>query len=305
LSKPASVWEEGLFRLTVFNIPDVGRGVGLAVVMQTPGGRTYLYDTGNGYPEADGWWRDVNTGRDQIASFMQEHDIRALDGVIISHAHYDHFGGLIWLAEHIEIRNLIDSGYEYKGWSDENYARELSHYAEVRDALRRRGVCYRAVCAGETLELDDALSVEVISPPRGFFHVEKVTPRSAQNPAAHYMLNANSLMLRIRHGAVVFLLPGDIEAEYQRTLLLPAVGSHKLKCDILVAPGHGLHSAPEFAEAAQPHVTIASCFVRWMEACTAREVFGARGSQVYVTGLHGDVSAISDGESWEICPSGC
>ena len=33
-------------------------GIGLALVLQTPAGRTYLYDTGNGYPAGDGWERD-------------------------------------------------------------------------------------------------------------------------------------------------------------------------------------------------------------------------------------------------------
>lgn len=56
---------DGLFQLTVLDIPDVGRGVGLALILQTPTGGTWLYDTGNGYPEGDGWVADCNTGRDQ------------------------------------------------------------------------------------------------------------------------------------------------------------------------------------------------------------------------------------------------
>jgi len=305
LTDQASLRRHGLFRLTVLNIPDLDRGVGLAVVMQTPGGGTFLYDTGTGYPEGDGWFADVNTGRDQIAPLMEKYGIKVLDGVIISHAHYDHFGGLIWLAEHVEIRRLIDSGYEFTGWCDEHYARELSHYVEVRESLRRRGVSYRAVCAGDRLELDDALIVEVISPPSGFFGAGRIPPRSARNPAAHYMLNANSLIVRIRHGDLVFLLAGDIETEDQRNLLLPTVGKEKLKCDILIAPGHGLHTAPEFADAARPHIVIASCFARWADACTARQEFAARGSEVFVTGLDGEVTVTSDGEKWRISTSGC
>src|SRR4051812_28237960 len=83
----------GKFTLTCLEIPDIKRGAGLAVVLQMPGGKTYLYDTGSGYPEKGGWASDYNAGRDTILSFLQARGIGALDGVFISHAHYDHFGG--------------------------------------------------------------------------------------------------------------------------------------------------------------------------------------------------------------------
>ena len=53
--------KSGAFTLTLLDIPDLDRGVGLALVLQTPGGATWLYDTGTGYPEGDGWLQDCNT----------------------------------------------------------------------------------------------------------------------------------------------------------------------------------------------------------------------------------------------------
>ena len=141
------------FVLTVLDIPDIGRGVGLAIVLQTPGGRTYLYDTGTGYPAPGGWASDQNTGRDLIAPFLRERSIDALDGVIISHAHYDHFGGLLWLVDQIPIAKLIDSGYEFRGEADAHYSRELADYVEIRERFRQRPGAYQAVCAGQTLDL--------------------------------------------------------------------------------------------------------------------------------------------------------
>ncbi|MBP8954306.1 MAG: hypothetical protein KBI47_18055 [Armatimonadetes bacterium] len=52
----------GTFTLTVLNIPDIDRGVGLAIILQTSGGSTVLYDTGTGYPEGDGWQGGWNRG---------------------------------------------------------------------------------------------------------------------------------------------------------------------------------------------------------------------------------------------------
>lgn len=289
--------------LTVLDIPDVGRGVGLAIVLRTPHGRVWLYDTGTGYPDGKGDWEGgVNCGRDQIAPFFERNGIDRIDGIVISHAHYDHFGGLFWLLDHFPPTHLVDCGYEFAGEIDDHYSRELADYAGLRERFRTQGGQYRAVHAGDRLMLDEALDVEVIAPPIDFFHESHPEERPENEPAAHYLLNANSVMLRIRHGQLVFLLPGDIERDDQVRYLLPSVAPEELACDILVAPGHGLHSACEFADLARPRVAVASCFRRWSSphACTARRVFADRGAEVFVTGLHGDVTVLSDGSKFDV-----
>src|SRR4051812_48019839 len=74
--------ERGTFTFTCPEIADVKRGAGLAVVLETPGGKTYLYDTGNGYPEKGGWAGGYNAGRDTILPYLRAKGIRALDGVL-------------------------------------------------------------------------------------------------------------------------------------------------------------------------------------------------------------------------------
>jgi competence protein ComEC len=290
----------GTFTLTLLDIPDVGRGVGLALVLQTPSGRTWLYDTGNGYPAAEGWEGDCNSGRDQIAPFLAERGLESLDGVIISHAHYDHFGGLLWLIDRVPIARLVDSGYEFDGPRDDHYNTELTDYERLRQRFRERPGAYQAALAGDRLDLDPALEVEVIAPPAGFFHEAEPEKRPERNPAAHYMLNSNSLMLRIRHGNLVFLLPGDIEKEDQSRYLLPSLPEGKLRCDVLVAPGHGLHTAPDFVAASRPRLTVVSLFERWLGDCSACRGFAEVGSEVLVTGRDGTIQVVSDGEGYEV-----
>lgn len=291
---------DGKFVLTALNIPDIDRGVGLALILQTPGGRTVLYDTGNGYPQGEGWQSDCNTGRDQIAPFLEKHGIQALDAVIISHAHYDHFGGLLWLMDRVPIHRLIDCGYDFTGPRDAHYNRELADYSDLRERFQQRPGAYQKAVAGDTLDLDEALQVQVIAPPEGYFHEPHPESRPAQNPAAHYMLNTNSLMLRIRHGELVFLLPGDIEKEDQARFLVPSVPPGSLDCDVLIAPGHGLHTAPEFVQASRPKITVVSLFQRWLGSCSAVEGFQSVGSRVFVTGTHGMIRVISDGQSVQV-----
>ena len=120
--------------------------------------------------------------------------------------------------------------------------------------------------------------------------------RPKSDPPAHYLVNANSLGVRIRHGNVVFLLPGDIQREDQVRSLLPSVVPGKLRCQVLVAPGHGIHSVPEFAEATRPEVTVASAPPRYAKTSPAPKVFGTVGSRVFLTGLHGRVTVGLDGD---------
>jgi beta-lactamase superfamily II metal-dependent hydrolase len=97
---------------------------------------------------------------------------------------------------------------------------------------------------------------------------------------------------------MVFLLPGDIQREDQVQSLLPSVKPEELRCNILVAPGHGIHSTPEFALATRPEVTIASVIARYGKSSPAPKVFGGVGSKVFITGLHGRITIVSDGKSY-------
>lgn len=293
----AAATEAGRFALTCLEIPDIQRGAGLAIVLQTPGGHTWLYDTGSGYPDKDGWAANYNAGRDTVMPFLKAQGIKSLDGVIISHGHYDHFGGLLWLVDHIPIAKLYDPGYGFEGQASAGYSRELADYDRLRARFQRQGKL-QEVHAGDRLSLDGRLEVEVIAPPKAFFSDLHPERRPKNDPPAHYMLNSNSLELRIRHGNVVFLLAGDIEAEDQVHSLLPSVKPERLKCNVLVAPGHGLHAPREFAEATRPELTLVSLFARWGRNCPARKVYADVGSRVLVTGLHGRITVVSDGQSF-------
>ena len=251
-------------------------------------------------PGGDGWAGDYNAGRDTILPYLKGRGIASLDGVIISHAHYDHFGGLLWLADHFPVARLYDAGYKFPGESSAAYAEELAAYDRLRDKFKARPGAYVEAHTGDHLDLDPRLDVEVTAPPKGFFTEPHPEQRPKSDPPAHYLVNANSLGIRIKHGDVVFLLPGDIQKEDQIQSLLPSIAAEKLRCQILVAPGHGIHAVPEFAAAAHPEVTIASVFPRYAKSIPAPKVYGAVGSRVFVTGLHGRVTVTSDGKAYEL-----
>ena len=136
--------------------------------------------------------------------------------------------------------------------------------------------------------------------PKEFFTQAYPELRAKNDPPAHYLVNANSLGLSITYGNIVFLLPGDIQDLDQVRSLLPSLAPEKLKCDVLVAPRHGIHASKEFAEATTPTVVLCSVFPRYARGLAARKAFEAVGSKVYITGLHGQLQVTCDGEHYEL-----
>ena len=302
LALPTFIRAEGRFTLTVLEIPDIQRGAGLAIVMQTPSGKTYLYDTGSGYPEklsSDGWQSNFNAGRDLVAPFLKTQGVARLEGVLISHAHFDHFGGLLWLADHFPITRLIDSGYVFPGQADDNYTGELGAYSKLRSSFKQRQA-YSEAHTGETLDLDPALKVEVLAPPKGFFSEPHPETRPKADPPAHYLVNSNSLGIRVQYGDIIFYLPGDIQSEDINQSLLKSVDLAKLKCHVLIAPGHGIHCTKEFAEATRPEVSIASVFPRYARGLKSTPMLRAVGAKAYITGLNGRVQVVCDGKGYKV-----
>src|SRR5262245_22079884 len=83
------------------NIAWIDTEGGAATLMVTPGGESFLIDTG--YPDAD---RDAK----RILAAAQKAGLTRIDHVLISHFHGDHEGGLRALSKMIPIDKFYDHG---------------------------------------------------------------------------------------------------------------------------------------------------------------------------------------------------
>lgn len=82
---------------------DVGQG--LAVVIEG-GGKTMVYDTGDGYPEG------FSQAEKTLVPYLRSRGVTVIDVLVISHADRDHSGGLTFLADRIPINRHLGFGGE-------------------------------------------------------------------------------------------------------------------------------------------------------------------------------------------------
>ena len=206
--------EEESMELSLFAI-NVGKADALLL---RSGESAYLIDTGS----ADSW--------PTLEKALQAEGIVRLDGVILTHTHKDHAGGLEYLLDsEIEIGQVYASGYFKK--------KEKKHPAvqALKDTDRKVIFLY----GGDTLPLDGG-TMEVLGP-------------LAQDEEE----NNNSLVILATGGGGTMLLTGDMEFPEEKSLLAAGKISH---ADVLKVGNHGNPDATgeDFLEAVSPQIAVFS-----------------------------------------------
>lgn len=205
---------------------DVGQGQG--VILELPGKQRVLVDGGGT------WDPDFDLGRWVVVpSLTWKSWPGPLDKVILSHAHVDHYGGLIYPLKYLGADKYLHNGI----WPGDRDRRRLEK------ALQRRDVAVQELAKGDTLDLDRGLTLEVLHP---------------EDPSQYELLNDSSLVLRlVWEGRELALIPGDIEAEGLEVLLET---EQDLSSQAMVVPHHGGRSSAdsELYSRVDPEVAVVS-----------------------------------------------
>jgi len=251
----------------------ISLGHGLSVFIETPEGRTVLYDAGRlGVPEA---------GARSIAAVIWSRGYTHLDAVVLSHADADHYNALPTLLEQFSVGEIYVSPYMFE--------QESSALARLKQAIEASGAKLRSMATGDQIAFPSSLKIRCLHPPRG-------QPQGSDN--------ANSIVLSVEHQKRVILLTGDVEKSGLRTLL----GSPPVDCDVTLAPHHGsIGSEPaRFARWCRPEWVVISSG-RGRDLSLSREAFEAAGANVLNTSTAGAVRVrVQSGEislrSWREKP---
>ncbi len=237
-------------------------GQGDASLVELPDGRIMLID-GGGF----GGGKGFDTGRGIIAPLLRYKKIRRVDYMVLSHAQYDHMGGLSYIAANFPVGQFWWNGRGSLG--------------ALGRVLERKGV--PVLVLGDKGEVFRMGGVEV-----------EVLPRPGGRAPG---FNDNSLVLKLGYGSKSFIFTGDIEAPAEAVL----VSNGGMRASVLKAPHHGsaTGSTMNFLRAIAPEITVVSVgrgngFGFPSAESLAR--YRAVGSRVFRTDLDGAVEVSTNGQ---------
>jgi competence protein ComEC len=226
---------------------------GAATLIVTPAGESILVDTG--WPGFDG--RDAK----RIEKAMKVAGVTAIDHLIVTHYHTDHYGGVPELAKLVMINKFYDHGPMSSLDEDKDFA---TQYAAYRAAAKNQTITLNP---GSSIRLKQTQSAPPVFlqvlPARGDTVTSKratVEPNSACAGSTEQPEdksdNARSVAFLLRHGAFNFLDTGDLTWNIEQKLACPQdmIG----KVALFQVAHHGANSSnnPALLRTIEPMVAI-------------------------------------------------
>jgi competence protein ComEC len=245
---------------------DVGQGDSLLLVF--PQGKTMLVDGGGVLSYGPRKRRtNLDIGEDVVSPYLWTRGIRRLDVLVVTHAHEDHSGGAVALAENFRPGRI---------WVGANPS------PAVLAAAARLHIPVDALRAAEAFDFGGA-TIQPLSPPRDY-----VNARPGNN---------DSLAFRVSYGARSFLLTGDMERPMEHLLL---AGPGLAPADVLKVGHHGSKTSTtqEFLDAARPRIAVISAGFENSFGHPHRDVVARlteRHSAILRTDLDGLITVRTDG----------
>ncbi|MEX2236454.1 MAG: ComEC/Rec2 family competence protein [Dehalococcoidia bacterium] len=255
---PSAQADEAEMEVSFLNV-----GQGDAILVETPAGQRILIDGG---PDPARLVREL----DSELGFGS----RRIDLLLLTHMAADHATGTLEVLERYDV--------EAVGWTGISDASVLA--GEWAAVVEQSGAEVWELSAGDRVVVEDDIALEVLWP------VDEGLRLKAENDL--------SLVVRLTHGDVSFLLTGDVEAAAEALLL--ASGIH-LESDVLKVAHHGSETStlPELLAASGADFAVITVggsnqFGHPHERVLAR--LEEAGMVVLRTDEDGRVSFVSDGE---------
>jgi competence protein ComEC len=283
LSADTCFWLNKRFWHNDLRVTMIDVGHGNAALMELPEGYNIIID-GGGFSDNS----IFDTGARIIAPFLWRKKIKTVDTLILSHPNSDHLNGLIYIAEHFNVKNV---------WTNNEAASTLG-YIKFMETIKKKNIHmpdYKEIVGIHHI---NGVRITIFYPPKDF--IEKSKRETWRD------LNNNSLVLKASFGTKSFLFPGDIEmrAEYE----LAAIAGDKIKSTVLLAPHHGskTSSTQTFIETVNPEVIVISSGWKSRFGFPHPKVlkrYKENRCRILGTARNGAVSMSTDGQTLTIKPT--
>ena len=181
-------------------------GHGCAVLGRFADGRVFLYDCGS--------LENSQRAAEVVAKNLWNSGRLGIDVVVLSHADFDHFGGMDMLLDLVPVRSVCVSPAMFK--------KENELTISLHKKLENLGVRIEDISAGQSLGF------------LGFPELTALHPTLDDKGETTAESNKNSVVLKIDFLGRSLLLPGDLDSDEAFFLDSP-----RQKCDFILAPHHG------------------------------------------------------------------
>jgi competence protein ComEC len=269
-------WHPDL-RVTIIDV-----GNGSAALLEIPGGRTIMIDGGGFSDHAS-----FDVGSRIIAPLLWQKKIMTVDLLILSHPNSDHLNGLIYLADHFNVKSLWSNGEP----------RSTKGYRKLMQVCDRRGIHLPAYADMDHEYRLGGVHLELLYPPRDFL--------DRQEPGHWRNSNNNSLVVKVAFADTSFLFPGDIMAAAEEELM--SLADDRLASTVLIVPHHGSRSSSsqQFIQEVNPQAVVVSCGRNSRFKFPHHEVldrYRDLGADIFRTDINGAVQLTSDGQHVMVKP---
>jgi len=207
-----------------FNFIDVG--LGDAILVEAPQGMRMLIDGGGLYSG------DFDMGKSILTPVLLSKKVLSLDYVINTHPHSDHYGGLLYVLNHFQVKHFVTATYLVSDPA----------YNEILSTAKKKNIPIELWKRGDAITFNNRTEIRVLNPPQ---------ESTIEN------LNNRSLVINIQYGKNNFLFTGDIETAVEEELIF---SQFPLYADVLKIPHHGskYSSSPYFLRATKPVIAVMS-----------------------------------------------
>jgi beta-lactamase superfamily II metal-dependent hydrolase len=266
LAQTSPAWSSPQTKALAIDFLDVGQGD--SILVRAPEGKTALIDAG--------------PSRDAAAQQLRSKGISAIDIVILTHHHSDHYGGMDQVIRTFKPKYFMATGSSH---TTRGYLRLL-----------------------QTVKSEEVTAVEPTQKPRKVELGSVLLTVLPQPPEDHDEENNNSIGIRLQYGGFSVLLTGDSERA-ERACWTSQVPDLLRDCTVLKLAHHGSRNGTDqrWLDLVQPEVAIASLGVGNEYGHPHSETLSLlRRNEIPLlrTDQRGTITILSNGKTWNLVSPG-